>query len=85
MNSNFILLLVGASGSGKTAAADRLHMLFGWRAVESYTTRPRRNDMETGHRFVSDEEFDELVLNNELVAYTEYNGYNHNCSSFLCK
>lgn len=74
---DFIILLVGASGSGKTTIADRLSSLFGWTQVSSYTTRPRRTEDEKGHIFVSDDRFDDVVLSSDLVAYTEYGGYRY--------
>lgn len=75
--TDFIILLVGASGSGKTTIADRLASLFGWTQVSSYTTRPRRTEDEKGHIFVSDDRFDDIVLSSDLVAYTEYGGYRY--------
>lgn len=69
-----IVLLVGRSGSGKTALANYLHDTYGWRVLDSYTTRPRRVPTETGHTFVSDEEFDRLT---DMVAYTEFDGHRY--------
>lgn len=77
MDNNFIVLLVGASGSGKTSLAEKTERLYGWKSVMSYTTRPKRFPDEKGHIFVSDEEFDRLVKRNEIVAYTEYSGYRY--------
>lgn len=69
-----IYLLVGPSGSGKTTIANELRDIYGFKVVESYTTRPPRYPGERGHIFVSDEEFDNL---GEMCAYTEYNGYRY--------
>ena len=69
-----IYLIVGPSGSGKTTIANALRDVYGFKTVESYTTRPPRYPGEKGHIFVSDEEFDKL---GEMVAYTEYNGYRY--------
>lgn len=69
-----IVLLIGRSGSGKTAIADYLKDTYGWTAVESYTTRPKRVPWETGHTFVSDGEFDRLE---NIVAYTMFDGYRY--------
>lgn len=77
MDNNFLVLLVGASGSGKTTLAERMELLFGWKSVVSYTTRPKRTPNETGHIFVSDAEFDEIMAKNNIVAYTDYNGYRY--------
>lgn len=72
-----IYLIVGASGSGKTAITEKLEELYHLKSIQSYTTRPPRYDGETGHIFVSNEEFDELT---DMVAYTEFAG-NRYCAT----
>lgn len=67
-----IYLIVGKSGTGKTTMVNRLQNL--GPQVQSYTTRPKRSEDETGHIFVTDEEFDRLQ---NICAYTEYNGYRY--------
>ena len=69
-----IYLIVGASGSGKTTLVEELERRYGYKAVQSYTTRPPRYDGETGHIFVSKEEFDSL---GQMIAYTKYNGFEY--------
>jgi guanylate kinase len=69
-----LFLLVGKSASGKTTIANILEQKYGHRQVSSYTTRPPRYDGEIGHRFITEEEFNNL---DELVAYTEYNGHRY--------
>jgi guanylate kinase len=66
-----IYLIVGPSGVGKTTVANELARLYGYKVVQSYTTRPPRYENEPGHIFVNEEEFNAL---GELCAYTEYNG-----------
>lgn len=68
--NNSLILLVGPSGCGKTTIANYLEAK-GLKQIQSYTTRPPRYEGETGHTFVTEEEFNNL---GELVAYTEYNG-----------
>ena len=72
-----IYLIVGASGSGKTAITEKLEELYHLKSIQSYTTRPPRYDGEAGHTFVSNEEFDELT---DYVAYTEFAG-NRYCAT----
>lgn len=72
-----IYLIVGASGSGKTTITEKLEELYSLKSIQSYTTRPPRYDGETGHTFVSNEEFDELT---DYVAYTEFAG-NRYCAT----
>ena len=66
---NCIFLIVGCSGSGKTTITEQLEQKYGLKSIQSYTTRKPRYDGESGHTFVSDEEFDKLT---DMVAYTEF-------------
>ena len=72
-----IYLIVGCSGSGKTTITEQLEMKYGLKSIQSYTTRPPRYDGETGHTFISNQEFDELT---DMVAYTEFAG-NRYCAT----
>ena len=72
-----IYLIVGCSGSGKTAITEKLEELYNLKSIQSYTTRKPRYDGETGHTFISNEEFDELL---DMVAYTEFAG-NRYCAT----
>lgn len=74
MSNNTIYLIVGRSGSGKTTIAEELEKKYGLKSIQSYTTRPKRSENETGHIFISDEEFDNLT---DMVAYTEFNNYRY--------
>lgn len=73
-----ILLLVGASGSGKTTVANELCRKYGLKQINSYTTRPPRYHGEAGHIFVSDEEFDLL---HDFVGFTNYNNYRYGATA----
>jgi guanylate kinase len=66
-----LFLFVGPSGCGKTATAKVLVKKHKRKQLESYTDREPRFDGETGHIFLSEEEFKKL---GELAAYTFYNG-----------
>ena len=72
-----IYLIVGCSGSGKTAITEKLEELYNLKSIQSYTTRPPRYEGETGHTFISNEEFDKLT---NMVAYTEFAG-NRYCAT----
>ena len=69
-----IYLIVGPSGSGKSTVADMLEKKYRLKQVVSYTERPPRFEGETGHTFVSAEEFDKLE---NLCAFTEFDGYRY--------
>ena len=71
---NNIYLIVGCSGSGKTTIVNALEEKYGLRSIQSYTTRPKRSENETGHTFISDEEYDKLE---NIVACTEFCNYKY--------
>lgn len=66
----YIYLIVAPSGAGKTTIVESLESKYGLKSIKSYTTRPPRFNGETGHIFISDEEFDQLT---DIVAYTKFN------------
>lgn len=72
-----LFLLVGKSASGKTTVAEYLEKEKGMKSVQSYSTRLPRYEGETGHIFVTNEEFDKLE---NIIAYTEYHGHRY-CST----
>lgn len=69
-----LFLFVGRSASGKTTIADMLEQNYGHKQVWSYATRPMRYDNEKYHTFISEDCFNKLE---NLVAYTEYNGFKY--------
>ena len=71
---DYIILLVGKSGTGKTTLVEKLIKDRSYKTVNSYTTRPQRYPGEPGHIFVSDERFDKLE---NICAYTEFDGYRY--------
>lgn len=77
-----IYCVVGPSGSGKTTLANALTEKYGYKVIESYTTRPPRYDGEKGHIFVSPEEFAAL---GDKYAYNVYDGYEYGITADLIK
>ena len=69
-----LFLFVGPSGCGKTTVVQNLENQYGYKTVQSFTTRPKRHDDEIGHIFITDDEFDKLK---NIVAYTNYNGFRY--------
>jgi guanylate kinase len=63
------IVLIGPSGTGKSTVADKLTELYGLTLIQSYTTRPKRFENETGHTFV-----DEFVKDNNIITETYFNG-----------
>ena len=74
MANNCLFLIVGASGSGKTTIANTLEERYGYKQIQSYTTRPKRYEAECGHTFVTDEEFNNLT---NLIGFTHYNNFRY--------
>lgn len=75
--SDKIYVVMGESGSGKDTLVNKMMHLYGMTRVDSYTTRPRR-DLQDRHRF--EDSFTNWAKWNpdvEVVAYTEYNGYQY--------
>ena len=74
MNKKPLFLIVAQSGTGKTTLANMLEEQCGLKQLESYTTRPPRYEGETGHTFITEEEFANLK---DIIAYTVYNQYEY--------
>ena len=64
-----MIFLIGKSGAGKTTLQRELERR-GWKAVVSYTTRPKRYEGEDNHIFISRAEFEKL----NMMAKVEFNG-----------
>lgn len=72
-----MIVLTGASASGKTETAKELHTLYGIRKVVTHTTRQMRPGETDGvdYHFVTTEKFLELKQKDFFVETTEYNGH----------
>lgn len=62
-----LVAIVGESGCGKSTVINRLTELKGFYSIDSYTTRPMREENEKGHIFVREEDY-EFVLETVAVA-----------------
>ena len=71
-----MIVLSGASSSGKTEAAKMLMAKYGIQKAITTTTRPMRVNEVDGrdYFFVSKERFDQLIKEDKFVEYTHYNG-----------
>ena len=69
-------LIIGRTASGKSTVAKRMCELLGIKQIVSFTTRPPRcGEIENGdHFFISNEEADRILENEEIAAYTEIGG-----------
>ena len=71
-----MILLVGASASGKTALSAFLRKEYNFTKTITYTTRkPRINEVnDVDYHFVSNKRFKDIKKNAEFVETTSYNG-----------
>lgn len=65
-----LYVFMGPSGSGKTTIVGELCRRYGYKTVESYTTRAPRIEDEQGHIFVSKAEYDALENKVASVCYS---------------
>ena len=72
-----ILIITGPSGVGKNTIIDALSRKIKFNFSVSHTTRPKRVSEVNGkdYHFISNNEFHNMINNNELVEYEEYGGY----------
>ena len=70
-----IIVLVGKTASGKTTVANELCKHHGYKRIVTYTTRPMRENevQDVDYHFISDEQFNKMVENNEFTEYKRYN------------
>lgn len=72
-----LTVLSGPSGVGKSTVVARLRARHPeiWLSVSATTRRPRPGEVDGVHyRFVSDEQFDELVAQGRLLEWAEFTG-----------
>lgn len=73
-----MIVLVGASGSGKTSVAKELEKR-GYKRIVTYTTRPMRDGEkdDDDYHFLSDDEFD--GIKDCFVEHSTYRGWEYGC------
>ena len=76
-------IVCGPSGAGKNSVIERvMEALPGLSYSVSLTTRPRRSDEVDGrdYHFITDEQFNDLVENDEVVEHVTYLGHQYGTS-----
>lgn len=76
MSKKVCFCIVGKSGVGKSYIADKLTKEYSFVQVDSYTTRPRRDNECSGHIFITEEEANNWPKE-DIVAYGLYGGYQY--------
>jgi len=71
-----IIAIFGASGCGKTRYKKMLKAL-GWQEIKSTVTRDPRGEEDTEYDFVSDQEWQQLSTEDELVNVNYYQGHHY--------
>jgi Guanylate kinase len=74
-----MILIVGASASGKTVIAKYLIDTYHFKKFVTSTTRPVRvgEKQNIDYHFLTDEEFDTKIANNDFIEHVTYNGYKY--------
>jgi len=74
-----MILIVGASASGKTVIAKYLIDTYHFKKFVTSTTRPMRigEKQNIDYHFLNNEEFDAKISNNDFVEHVTYNGYKY--------
>ena len=69
-----IIILIGASGSGKSSIEKILADNYGYEKIISYTTRSPRNGEINGidYNFIDNKTFTDMINNNLFAEYDEY-------------
>lgn len=95
MNKTKIINIIGASGSGKTSAAQIIEQISSYNIIKSYVTRAPRYKDEWGHTFLNDEwerngsffinklDPTTFISHDEMIAY--FYGYKKNEHYFATK
>ena len=77
-----LIVLVGKSASGKTTLEKYISENFRYEKIVSHTTRPIRGDEVDGvdYHYVSEDVFNEMLRNNELVEHATFNNWSYGIS-----
>lgn len=73
-SEHVIILIVGRSGSGKSSLIKKICERTGLVALQSYTTRPRRSEVDNDHLFVTVEDYLRAKENGEIAIDGEVAG-----------
>lgn len=72
-----LMLIVGRTASGKDSLVKNVCDRANLKSVISYTTRPRRENEADTHIFTTEEEYEQMLLDGKVAAYTQISGYHY--------
>ena len=72
-----LTVIIGKSGSGKTALAKLLETRLEIPRIKGYTTRPKRDESDDDYNFVDNERLDFYAYYDDILCETEINGYHY--------
>ena len=80
-----LVILSGVSGAGKdTIKKALIKRMENVTTISSYTDRPRReSDVDGQYNFVTKEEFEKMIKNNELYEYSVHHNHYYGTSKAL--
>lgn len=80
-----LVILSGVSGSGKdTIKKELIKRMDNVTTISSFTDRPKRNgDIEGQYNYVSKEEFESMIKNNELYEFSVHHNHYYGTSKVL--
>lgn len=75
-----VVVLIGPSGSGKDSIAKVLKSKLNFDFIVLHSSRPKRDNEQEGdpYFFVSKEQFESFISNDELIEYRSYNTFYEN-------
>lgn len=71
---HILLCVLGRTASGKDTLVNALCKRMGLKQLQSYTTRERRENEEDTHKFVTEDDYQVMLSNNEVAVDTNING-----------
>ena len=75
-----LLCIMAESSAGKDFLTNQLCAREGYRQLISYTTRPRRQGEGETHIFVTEDEYVQMLEEEQVAAHTIINGYHYWCT-----
>lgn len=79
-NEHTLILITGRTATGKDSLVNMICQRTGANQLVSYTTRPRRTNEGDTHRFVTEDDYQTFVDNNQIAAFTQIGQYKYWCT-----